>query len=60
MKLPPDCSWTMRKLLKLRVQCQSFVKHSIGDGQGTFLYLDNWHPSGPLYKLLSDQGIANL
>ncbi|XP_058211454.1 uncharacterized protein LOC131323619 [Rhododendron vialii] len=30
---------------------QNFVKHIIGDGQGTFLWLNNWHPSGLLYKL---------
>ncbi|XP_058217276.1 uncharacterized protein LOC131328342 [Rhododendron vialii] len=60
MKLPQDCSWTMRKLMKLRGLCQSWVKHVIGNGQRTFLWFDNWHPSGPLYKLFSDHAFANL
>ncbi|XP_058216931.1 uncharacterized protein LOC131327817 [Rhododendron vialii] len=31
MKLPQDCSWTMRKLMKLRRLCQLWVKHVIGN-----------------------------
>ncbi|KAG5547016.1 hypothetical protein RHGRI_012893 [Rhododendron griersonianum] len=63
MKLPSDCSWTIRKLMKLRGLGQGFVKHIIGDGQpgqGTFLWLNNWHPKGPLYKLFGDRALDNL
>lgn len=60
MKLPSDYSWTMRKLFKLRELSQDIVKHIIGDGQDTFFWFDNWHPSGPLYKLLDDKAVATL
>lgn len=46
--------------MKMRMKCQSFVKHLIGNRRGTALWFDNWHPSGPLYKLLNDQALANL
>ena len=28
----------------------AFDQHQIGDGKDTYLWLDNWHPLGPLYK----------
>lgn len=34
MKPPCDCSWTIRKLLKLTEVSQGFVKHVIGNGHG--------------------------
>ncbi|KAI8553306.1 hypothetical protein RHMOL_Rhmol05G0004700 [Rhododendron molle] len=45
--------------MKLRGLGQGFVKHipNIGDGQGTFLWLHNWHP---LYKLFGDRAPDNL
>ncbi|KAG5545465.1 hypothetical protein RHGRI_017828 [Rhododendron griersonianum] len=60
MPIPNDCSWTIRKLLKLRDLRHLFVKHIIGNGQSTFLWLDNWHPRGPLYKLLDDKALSRI
>lgn len=40
-----------KKLMKFRDLWQLSVKHRIGNGQATFLWLDNWQPKGPLYKL---------
>ncbi|XP_058222933.1 uncharacterized protein LOC131332653 [Rhododendron vialii] len=60
MKVPYDCSWTVRKILKLRGLGQNFVKHHIGNGLGTSLWYDNWHPWGPLYKILDDRTVSRL
>ncbi|KAI8564455.1 hypothetical protein RHMOL_Rhmol03G0183200 [Rhododendron molle] len=38
----------------------NFVKHSIGNRQATFIWLDNWHPNGPLYKLFDDRTLSRL
>ena len=34
--------------MKLRDLVRPMLKHRIGNGCGTFLWHDNWHPSGPL------------
>lgn len=57
MKLPSSCSWTMRKLFKLR---GSFIKHIIGDGASTFFWQDNQHPVGPLLNHLGSQFVIHL
>ena len=41
-------SWYWRKLLKLRDTVRPMIRHKIGNGYGTFLWYDNWHPLGPL------------
>ena len=45
---PSHCSWYWRKILKLRHIARPMIKHRIGNGRGTFLWYDNWHPLGPL------------
>ncbi|KAL7230441.1 hypothetical protein ACSBR2_008843 [Camellia fascicularis] len=32
----------------------------IGDGGETFLWLDNWHPIGPLYKIYGERVVRDL
>lgn len=44
------CSWTRRKLLKLRPKADNLIQHIIGNGQATSLWWENWHPLGPLIK----------
>lgn len=41
-------SWT--KILKLRASIHKFIKSRLGNGQSTFLWIDNWHPVGSLIK----------
>lgn len=48
VKIPSDCSWTWRKLLKLREQASTISKYKIGSGDSTSLWFSNWHPQGPL------------
>lgn len=59
MALPHDPSWTSRKILKLRNVCQGFIKYEIGNDVSTFLWVDNWHPLGSLYKHYGDRVIYN-
>lgn len=55
MKLPADSSWTLRKIFGLREDGIKFIKSVIGDGQSTFLWLDNWHTLGPLFQMFGDK-----
>lgn len=52
LKIPPDASWTVRKILKLR--------DKVGNGIYTFLWLDDWHLLGPLYQKFGDHVMHNL
>ena len=45
-----DVSWTWRKLMKLKDIAWSFIKYKIGNGNDTWLWVDNWHPHGPLLR----------
>ncbi|KAI8554932.1 hypothetical protein RHMOL_Rhmol05G0134400 [Rhododendron molle] len=60
MRLPSNSSWTMRKLFSLRQIAQSFTRSIIGNGQSTFLWLDNWHNLGPLYLKYGDRVAFNM
>ncbi|XP_058211589.1 uncharacterized protein LOC131323761 [Rhododendron vialii] len=57
--IPNDASWVIRKLLKLRDICQGWIRYCIGDGEDTFLWTDNWHPLGALYKQFGDSIVIN-
>lgn len=60
MRLPSDSSWTLRKIFSLRLQGQRFIKSVIGNGQTTFLWLDNWHTLGPLFQKFGNRVVFNL
>lgn len=49
--------WHMNLPSDLRKDGQSFMKSIIGDGQSTFLWLDNWHKLRPFYKKFGDSGV---
>ncbi|KAF7135115.1 hypothetical protein RHSIM_Rhsim08G0197000 [Rhododendron simsii] len=59
-KIPHDASWTVRKLLKLRDMAQPWIQYVIGDGKSTYLWADNWHNLGPLYKRFGDSRDFNV
>lgn len=48
-----DLSWQWRKLLKMRPMLQNIISVNIGDGNGTNIWFDNWHPYGPLHQNFS-------
>ncbi|XP_058198389.1 uncharacterized protein LOC131313912 [Rhododendron vialii] len=50
----------MRKVLNLRSLGQSLIKYQVGNGQNTHLWLDNWHPQGPLFKGFGESVVYNL
>lgn len=60
MILPSDSSWTLPKIVNLEGIGQSFIKWKIRNGQDTFLWLDHWHPLGPLYEGLRGRVVFNL
>ena len=53
MKIPTDCSWNWRKLLKLRSVAwvlNLLIEVVIGNGKNTHLWWDCWLSHGPLIK----------
>lgn len=48
IKVPQSCSWCWRKLLKLRVEANNFLRFDVGNGSNINLWTDWWHPSGVL------------
>lgn len=39
---------------------QQWIKYEIGNGVNTFLWIDNWHPLGPLILKYGDRVLFNL
>lgn len=60
MNTPTNASWTIRKLFNLRQWVHLWVKSIVGNGKNTFLWLDNWHPFGPLKDCFGDRMDQNL
>jgi hypothetical protein len=50
VSIPQICSWSWRKLLKLRDEARNFLSFSVGTGQNIHLWFDAWHPDGVLYE----------
>jgi hypothetical protein len=46
--IPKSCSWSLKKLLKLRDIAKKFIKIKVDDGSRIFLWHDHWHPAGYL------------
>ncbi|XP_043687599.1 uncharacterized protein LOC122638815 [Telopea speciosissima] len=55
VKIPQNCSWVWRKVLKYRHLVEPNIHHVIGSGHLTRLWLDNWHPRGVLIKQFGDR-----
>lgn len=50
----------IRKIFQLRDTAQKLIKYQVGNGKDTFLWLDNWHLLGPLYKRVGDGVVFNM
>jgi hypothetical protein len=44
--IPQSCSWSWRKILKLRDVAKRFLKFEVGSGENIHMWLDSWHPAG--------------
>ncbi|KAL3521771.1 hypothetical protein ACH5RR_019920 [Cinchona calisaya] len=55
-----DRSWTWRKILKIRISAQPYIKRIVGNGTDTNLWYDNRHLIGPLYLHYSQNVLKNL
>lgn len=52
--IPRICSWTWRKILRMRNEVRPYFRTSIGNGHSTFLWFDYWLPIGPIHPLLGN------
>ncbi|XP_059441594.1 uncharacterized protein LOC132173929 isoform X2 [Corylus avellana] len=48
--IPQNCSWSWRKILKLRSIAKRFLKFEVGHGDSIHMWLDLWHPAGVLIE----------
>ena len=60
VKLLQGSSWTVRKLFKLREMAQPWNRSVVGDSSEVFLWRDNWHPLGPLFKRFGEGLVRDL
>ncbi|XP_071733554.1 uncharacterized protein [Rutidosis leptorrhynchoides] len=47
-----EASSSWRGILRIKESVRSNFFHKLGDGRGTFIWYDHWHPSGPMCKLM--------
>jgi hypothetical protein len=52
IKVPQSCSWYWRKLLKLRVEANNFLRFDVGNGINIHLWTNWWHPV--VYRAIYD------
>jgi hypothetical protein len=48
--IPQNCSWSWRKILKLRDIAKRFLRFEVGNGENIHLWMDWWHPAGVLIE----------
>jgi hypothetical protein len=48
--IPQSCSWSWRKILKLRDVAKRFLKFEVGSGEDIHMWLGSWHPIGILLE----------
>lgn len=59
-KLHVGYSYNCFKFFKLRPLVQPWITYLVGNGNKTFLRLDNWHPLGPLLAKFGAGVVYNL
>jgi hypothetical protein len=48
--VPQICTWSWRKLLKLKDEAKHFISFDVGNGKNIYLWFDAWHLDGVLYE----------
>jgi hypothetical protein len=61
--LPKACSWSWKRILKLRDVAKEFLSFKVGKGHDISLWFDAWHPAGRLvdtygFWIVYDSGIS--
>ena len=64
VKIPQECSWGWRKLLKSRIEARKLISYEVGDGNNIFLWHNKWHPNGVLleeygHRIIYDRSTFN-
>jgi hypothetical protein len=59
--IPHTCSWSWKKILKLKGDAKDFLSFKVGDDRKIFLWFDSWHLAGYLldwygYRTVYDAG----
>jgi hypothetical protein len=57
--IPSSCSWSLKKLLKVREFAQKSIRFSIGRDNRVFLWWDHWHPDGCLLEKYGYRAMYN-
>lgn len=55
--IPNEACWSWRKILQCRKAIGSFIVYRLGNGKNSSAWYDNWHPAGPLGKIISYRDI---
>ena len=50
VSIPHICTWSWRKLLKLRDEAKHFLSFDVGNGKNIYLWFDAQHSDGVLYE----------
>jgi hypothetical protein len=61
ISIPNSCSWSWKKLLKLRDIAKRFISFKVGNGSRVFLWFDHWPPAWYLletfgHRIVHDSG----
>lgn len=43
IKVPQGCSWSWRKIMKMRESAKNFIQFKLGNGKDIYLWWDRWH-----------------
>ena len=60
LKIPQECTWSWRAILKLRDEVRKFIKFEVGDGKTILLWHDLWHPAGVLIQRFGSRVIYDV
>ncbi|KAL3519688.1 hypothetical protein ACH5RR_017837 [Cinchona calisaya] len=59
ISMPHDNSRFWRKLLKLRRTIRPHIEAMVGNGEGIYMWYDNWHSQSPLIDSYGEDVIRN-
>ncbi|KAJ6385146.1 hypothetical protein OIU77_028362 [Salix suchowensis] len=60
VQIPNSCSWSWRQILHARNWCKHHIRWCIGNGESSFLWQDNWLPSGSeIGNIISPRQLAH-